>query len=229
MTSPSQKRHQITTSSPPMIHQRLAAVRASMATQQLRALLVTELSHVRYLTGFSGSNGICLFTSVENFFLTDNRYKSQAPQEIKNFTIIIAKESLFRTLAERKLIPRQMRIGFESQYISIAEMQNLKKLFPGRQFIPTTSIIEDLSAIKDTNEVELIRSAVHITDRVFKKILPLVRPGVRECDIAVEISYWHRRYGAEGDAFDPIVASGASNDISPSCKEYDIARIQKWV
>ncbi len=62
--------------------------------------------------------------------------------------------------------------------------------------------------MKDEGEVALIRYATRITDKVFRKILSLVRPGVRECDIAAEISYWHRKYGAECDAFDPIVASG---------------------
>ena len=87
-------------------------------------------------------------------------------------------------------------------------MKNLKKLLPLRHFIPATSILENITAVKDEKEIELIRSAAAISDKVFKKLLRLVRPGVRECDIAAEISYWHRKYGAECDAFDPIVASG---------------------
>jgi Xaa-Pro aminopeptidase len=191
-----------------MIHQRLTAVRILMTKLRLQSMLVTELAHVRYLTGFSGSSGLCLVTPTEQFFITDRRYKSQAPQEVHGFTIIIAKQNLFPLLAEKKIVPTRSRIGFESQHISVADMNSLKRLLPLRRFIPAASILENVTAVKDTNEIETIRFAAAISDKVFKKLLPLVRPGVRECDIAAEISYWHRKYGAECDAFDPIVASG---------------------
>jgi Xaa-Pro aminopeptidase len=191
-----------------MIRQRLKAVRVLMAKLRLHSMLVTELAHVRYLTGFSGSSGLCLVTLAEQFFITDRRYKSQAPQEVREFTIIIAKQNLFPLLAERRLLPTRSRIGFESQHISVADMKSLKKLLPFRHFIPATSILESVTAVKDTKEIELLRFAANISDNVFKKLLTLVRPGVRECDIAAEISYWHRKFGAECDAFDPIVASG---------------------
>jgi Xaa-Pro aminopeptidase len=179
-----------------------------MRSLRLSALLVTAGTHVRYLTGFSGSHGLCFITLADQFFLTDRRYKDQAPLEVRNFSIVVAKENLFDAIAERKLVPSRTRIGFESQYLSLAEFQNLKALMPGRRFVPTTSIVEDLAAIKDREELESIRTAVQITDRVFTKVLSSVRPGVRECDLAAEISYWHRKYGAEGDAFEPIVAGG---------------------
>jgi Xaa-Pro aminopeptidase len=191
-----------------MIPQRLKAVRVLMTKLRLQSMLVTERAHVRYLTGFSGSCGLCLITLTKQFFITDRRYKSQAPQEVHGFKIIIAKQNLFPVFVERKLIPIQSRIGFESQHISVADMNSLKKLLPLRQFIPVKSILENVTAIKDDKEIELIRFAARISDKVFKNLLPLVRPGVHEYDIAAEISYLHRKYGAECDAFDPIVASG---------------------
>jgi Xaa-Pro aminopeptidase len=191
-----------------MIHQRLNAVRVLMTTLRLQSILVTELAHVRYLTRFSGSCGLCLITPTKQFFITDRRYRSQAPHEVNGFKIIIAKQNLFPVLAERKLIPLRSRIGFEDQHISVADMNSLKKLLPQRQFIPATHILETVTAIKDDKEIELIRVATSMSDKVFKKLLTLVRPGVRECDIAAEISSLHRKFGAECDAFDPIVASG---------------------
>ena len=179
-----------------------------MTKLRLDSMLVTELAHVRYLTGFSGSSGLCLVTPAEQFFITDRRYKSQAPEEVRGFKIIVAKQNLFPLIAEKRLLPTTSRIGFESQHISVADMKSLKRLLPLRHFIPATSILESVTAVKDTEEIECIRFAATISDQVFKKILTLVRPGVRECDIAAEISYWHRKYGAEYDAFDPIVASG---------------------
>ncbi|RPI01780.1 MAG: aminopeptidase P family protein [Ignavibacteriae bacterium] len=191
-----------------MIHQRLKAVRVAMTSLRLQSMLVTELPHVRYLTGFSGSCGLCLLTPTDQFFITDRRYKSQAPQEVRGFKIIIAKQTLFPLLAEKKLVPANSRMGFESQHVSVADMLTLKRLLPLRRFIPAANILEEVTAVKDEKEIELIRIAAGISDRVFQRLLKLVRPGVRECDLAAEISYLHRMYGAEGDAFDPIVASG---------------------
>jgi Xaa-Pro aminopeptidase len=179
-----------------------------MTSLRLQSLLVTEMAHVRYLTGFSGSSGLCLVTPTEQFFITDRRYKSQAPLEIQGFKIVIAKQNLFPVLLEKKLVPAGSRIGFEHQHVSVADMQTLKKLLPVRHFIPATSILEQVTAVKDGAEIEWIRCAARISEDVLTKILPLVRPGVRECDIAAEITYLHRTLGAEGDAFDPIVASG---------------------
>jgi Xaa-Pro aminopeptidase len=179
-----------------------------MPILRLQALLVTEIAHVRYISGFSGTNGLCVITPTKQFFITDRRYITQARQEIKGFTVIIAKQDLFPLLAERKLLPRRARIGFESKHISVDELGNLKKLLPDRQFVPATNILETITAVKDGKEIELIRSATEITDRVFKKVLNVLRSGVTEYDISAEISYWHRKYGAECDAFDPIVASG---------------------
>jgi Xaa-Pro aminopeptidase len=192
-----------------MVRRRLEALREAMKRLRLTALLVTAGVNVRYLTGFSGSHGLCLITLTDQFLLTDGRYKDQAPLEVRDCSIVVAKESLLNALAERKLIPARARIGFESQHISLAEFENLRTLMPGRQFVPTISIVEDLAAVKDSEELESIRTAVRITDRVFLKVLSSVRSGIRECDLAAEISYWHRKYGAEGDAFEPIVASGA--------------------
>jgi Xaa-Pro aminopeptidase len=174
---------------------------------------VTELAYVRYLTGFSGSNGICLITPTKQFFITDRRYTTQAPNEIKGFKIFIAKQNLYPLLVERKLLPKGARIGFESNHISVDDMKALKKLLPGRHFVPATSILETITSVKDNNEVELIRSAAKITDRVFKKILGILRPGLCEYDISAEISYWHKKYGAECDAFEPIVASGSQGAL----------------
>ena len=147
-------------------------------------------------------------TPAAQFFITDRRYKSQAPEEVHGFKIIIAKQALYPALAEHKLIAPRSRIGYESRHITVAAMKSLKKLLPGRQFVSADTLLERITAEKDDREVQLLRKAAGISDKVFTQLLTLIRPGIRECDLAAEISYWHRRYGAESDAFEPIVASG---------------------
>lgn len=187
----------------------LEQLRAYLDAHRLDAFLVTDLVHVRYLTGFSGSHGACLILPTTQYFFTDKRYKEQAPQEVQNFRIVIAPEQIVRTIAEKKLLRPSMRVGFEASAVTVEEYATLKKTFPTCIFRKTTSVIETISARKQPHELDFIRKAAAITDEVFQKILPLLKPGVAECDIAAEISYWHRRLGAEGDAFEPIVASGA--------------------
>ena len=187
---------------------KLELLRSAMHQRKLNAFLVTDIIHVRYLTGFSGSNGVCLITPTKQYFFTDNRYRQQSAQEVRSFKIIIAPEQIFRTIAEKKLLAGFHRIGIEASAVTLEEHRTLKRWFPNCRFISTTGIIESMSAIKQPDELDCIRKAAAITDSVFEKILPLLHPGVRECDIAAEISYWHRRFGAEGDSFEPIVASG---------------------
>ncbi len=179
-----------------------------MVSRRLDAFLVTGQSNVRYLTGFSGSNGLCLVTGRAAVFMTDSRYTTQVRDEVIGWRIVIASTGMFQAAADRHLLPARVRVGIEEQHLTVAELRNLRRLFPGVRFVPVSLLVESIAAVKDEDEISLIRNAVGITDAVFAAILPLIKPGVRERDVAAEISALHRRYGAEGDAFDPIVASG---------------------
>lgn len=187
---------------------RLDALRQKLINSRLDALLLTFLPHVRYLTGFSGSNGICIITNNHQTFLSDGRYRLQAGEEVHGYRIVIASGSLFEAAVKKRLFPKRGKVGFEEQHVTVAELRNLKKLLPHVRFIPTSGLVEELSSVKDRNEIELIQKAVAITDTVFQKLLCIIEPGITELDLAAEITYLHRKHGAEADAFEPIVASG---------------------
>jgi Xaa-Pro aminopeptidase len=191
-----------------MTMQRLQDLRAQLEHRRLDVLIVSELTHVRYLTGFSGSNGLCVVTPRKHYFLTDNRYKTQAPAEIHDCSLIVTPNGLFQEIAKKKLLGNAQRIGVEAEYLSALTLSMLRNLLHGKKLVLTTSLVETLTEIKDKDEIQCIRQAVEFSDLVFAKILPLIKPGVQETDIAAEISYWHRKFGAEADAFEPIVASG---------------------
>ena len=189
--------------------QRLEAVRRTMKKLRLDAMLVTFLPHVRYLTGFSGSNGLALILPRKQCFFSDGRYTVQASEEVRGWTLFIAKGgSLFEELKKRRVLPRSGRVGFEAQYVRVAEWRNLKALFPGVRIVETSQVVESAASVKEEPEIDLIRRAVSITDRVFTELLTIVREGIAELDVAAEISYLHRTMGADSDAFEPIVASG---------------------
>lgn len=195
-------------SSSSSVSARLHALRAELIHSRLDALIVTFLPHVRYLTGFSGSNGICIVTKRQQSFLSDGRYRLQAKDEVQAFRIVITQGKFFDVAVEQNLLPKKGRIGFSPQYLTVAELRNLKKLLPRARFTQANGIVERLAAVKDDNELDYIKQAAAITDKVFERLLKILKPGMAELDVAAEIGYLHRTLGAEADAFEPIVASG---------------------
>ena len=179
-----------------------------MSDASLDGLLVTHLPHVRYLTGFSGSNGLCVITKRSECFITDARYRDQAKCEVKRFRIVTTRKSLFEAAAREATAGRKMRLGFDGRHLSVAGWQSLRKLLRRTALVPTRPLVDAVASIKDNCEIASIRRAVRISDKVFGLIIQLLKPGLTELDVAAEIAYLHRKLGAEADAFEPIVASG---------------------
>jgi Xaa-Pro aminopeptidase len=191
-----------------MTSRRFEEVRQILAESRLQGFLVTFLPNVRYLTGFSGSNAVALVRHDDIFLVTDARYKNQAFTEVTGARTIIARGNLLEAIARNHLVSKKDRIGFEAGSLSVSTYSRLKGFLKGITLVPTDSLVEQVRVRKDESEIEMIRQAIRITDKVFKKILTILRPGMRELEVAAEIGYWHRIYGADSDAFDPIVASG---------------------
>jgi Xaa-Pro aminopeptidase len=191
-----------------MISPRIDALRSNLGEHKLDAILVSSLPNIRYLSGFTGSHALCLLTSSNQFLLTDGRYVQQARSEVTEFQTRFSSGSLFELMRAKKIAANLRRVGYESQTMTVAEFANLKKFFPRLEFIPSSFLIPSLRAIKDSSELASIRGAVEISDKVFQKILGIIKSGMTERAVAAEITYWHARYGAEADAFEPIVASG---------------------
>jgi Xaa-Pro aminopeptidase len=187
---------------------RLQHLRSQFSSLGINAFLVNFQPHVRYMTGFSGSNGIGLITENGQSFITDGRYVEQARKEVKGWKIFITQDSLFEEVRLQRLLHPGMRVGIDGNTFILSQFKQIKKIFPKVKFLPKVETIEKISAVKDEEEIKKITKAVTITDVVFGEILPLLKPGVRELEIAAEISYRQRVHGAEGDAFDTIVASG---------------------
>jgi Xaa-Pro aminopeptidase len=191
-----------------MFSRRLEAVKKKVTESRLQGFLVTSLPNIRYLTGFTGSNAVLLILPERNLFFTDNRYRTQVSGEVEGALITIVPGSLLEALSRRLTHKGRRRIGFEAGSFTVSAFRNLKEYTRGTSFVPTNGLVEQFRAYKDESEISKIKRAAEITDRVFNKILAILKPGIRELDVAAEITYWHRRFGAESEAFDPIVASG---------------------
>ncbi len=188
---------------------RINKVQKKIKQEKLDALLVTTRTNVRYLSGYNGSNGMLVITPSQSFFLTDFRYWEQAKKQVKGSKIIFGERDLFDDLPKLAVLKsRRIKLGFEPENISFTLHQRLKKLLPEALLVPTEKFVEFLMMIKDKEELENIKKAVQITDRVFSQILNFIQPGITEQDLASEIEYMMKKDGAEGPAFDTIVASG---------------------
>lgn len=174
--------------------------------------LITNLPNVRYLTGFSGSTGAVLVFGDESVFLTDFRYTSQAADEVRNHRIVEHKEfneSLSAVLRSKGV----GRMGFETERMSHHKAGELGSKLDFLKMVPLRGFIEERRLIKDAPEIEAMALLNNLLAEVFPRAVALMKPGAVERDIAVEIEYMLRKGGADGPAFDFIVASGVRSAL----------------
>ncbi|MFN3740166.1 MAG: M24 family metallopeptidase [Thermodesulfovibrionales bacterium] len=171
------------------------------------AILLTDLKNIRYFTGFTGSSAICLYTGKANFFITDFRYKEQSEKEVKGWDIIIEKKK-FSGL--KKLIAKinLKSLAFEPA-ISYDIFQRL--VSPGLILLPLKRGLQKLREIKTLEEIEKIKIAIKRAEEGFLRIKELIKPGIMERDIAIELEYQIKKLGSGSLPFEVIVASGENS------------------
>ena len=195
------------------LEQRRGAIAARLAGLKIDALLVSSPANVRYLSDYSGSNGLLLITPAESHFFTDPRYQLEAAQKI-TCKVHVAKGPLI--VAASALLKRKKlkKVGFESAWVPYEAYARLKDALPlGFALHPVGRIIEEQRMVKSAAEIELIRASVNINSEAYSRTMKNIRPGLRERDIAAELEFQMRRLGAEKAAFDTIVAAGAHSAL----------------
>jgi len=181
---------------------------------KIDALLVSSPSNIRYLSGFTGSNGLLLLTPDSQTLFTDPRYTIQASEECVCNVRTVAKGTLDVAAMDTARRKRLKRIGFEAGHTIYESYQRLKQALPlAASLKPIGPVIEKLRMVKTDKEIALIRRSVLTNSEAFAATLPSVRPGVSEKEIAAELEYKMRRLGAEKPAFETIVAAGARSAL----------------
>lgn len=187
-------------------------LKSVLAEQGLDGMLISRLSNVRYICGFTGSAGSCIITPNENYFITDGRYMEQSKNEVKGFERFIDYGTHIEIAQKNNLISKGLKLALESDSLSVSSYNQLTELFPDVKWESTKMILENLAAVKDKSEIEALRTAVEITDKVFDEVLQLLKIGISEKEIALELAMRYRKYG-EGEAFPSIVASGPNSAL----------------
>ncbi len=170
-------------------------------------LLVTNLVNVLYLTGFDSSNAALLVEPDRVRLFTDFRYIETA-QGVEGVEAVQTKRSLIGWLSEQL----EGRIGFEANLLPWSFAEQLREA--GVELVPRKGLVEQLRAVKDAGELEAIRRACAITDRMFERLVEEVRfVGRRERDVAWDITHLYHGEGAEEPAFEAIVGSGPNGAL----------------
>jgi len=193
--------------------ERVRSAAGLLAKHKLDALLLTNLTNVSYLSGFSGSHAFILLTGKGSVFYTDFRYKEAACNDVSGHEVEIYRDSLLKTVCRRLRAAGMKRLGFEASSLPFSSYTDLKREFSGIRLVPTRGYIEGLRAVKDAGELDLIREAAAIIERVLARAVRLLKPGISENDAGLEIDYLIRREGADKPSFETIVAFGESSSM----------------
>jgi Xaa-Pro aminopeptidase len=196
---------------------RLQQLRALISKEGMDVLLVSQQENRRYLSGFTGSSGWLFVSQHQAILATDFRYTEQAGQESHEFEILQTTGALSSWFAKLAMTHGWRRLGFDAENTSFAIYQQLSNIIKDEhlalELIPSRGIVKKLRSIKDQVEIRIISKAVELTDAAFNRALTLIRPGITEKELAWEIECFFRQNGAEGMAFDIIVATGPNSAL----------------
>jgi len=198
---------------------RIGQLRRRMSRAGLPALVVTHLPDVRYLTGFTGSSAVLAVTRRAARLFTDGRYATQAAEEVTAARVeIVSSSTAISAIQWVAAQPGVDRAGFDTTRTTVAELAHWRGALPSRLrrsfFVSLDSLpIEALRIIKDPDELAIMSEAALIGCRLFDHVLHMIRPGLRELDVAAELEHQARLLGAEGMSFETIAASGARSAL----------------
>lgn len=198
---------------------RISRIRSKLAHLEIEAFLFFDMKNIRYLTGFSGSDGTLLVGKNKFLLMVDGRYVTQAKREVKKANIVESNDKMEGIVREVTESGSQ-KVGFESEAISFDSYLSLCDKLEKVELRPISKEISSIRAVKDENEIESIQKAVEISSQALISTLDLVRPGTRERDIALELEYRMRGEGAEKVSFETIVASGENTALPHATAGY---------
>ncbi|HLT15514.1 MAG TPA: Xaa-Pro peptidase family protein [Acidimicrobiales bacterium] len=197
---------------PPMdVAGRLARLRSRLDGAGCEVLLVTHLTNVRYLSGFTGSAASLVVSSERAALITDGRYEEQAAEELAaagvGAEVVIGRTQAAQADELRDRLAAAATVGLEAHHVTWAEQRRLADLVDG-ELVPTEGLVEDLRQVKDDGEVARIEAAARIADAALEAVLPQLDTGPTEAAFAAALDGEMRARGADDVSFETIVASG---------------------
>lgn len=177
--------------------------------KNLEAIVVTSPENLYYFSGFTGGEGLLVFTSEKKYIIVDGRYTIQAKEQAKGFEVIQYSVLPYKIIADMGFD----KIGFEDKTISYNDFKMMSSAMPAVTTIGVSDELNEYRKVKNEEECKNIRHAEHIGDMAFEHILPFIKPGITEREIAFELEFFMKKQGASALSFDTIVAVGARSAL----------------
>lgn len=190
---------------------RLQCLRNSLKAQNIEGMIISNPVNIKYLLGID-AEGILLLTRRENIYITDSRYI-----EMVQSTLTITDEIIVNDIKDvtredyQNFFSFCENVGFEEEYVTYSKYKEYMQRYRINNFIETENIVEKQRVAKDEEEIANIKRACEITDNCFKHLLDFIKVGMTEKEVAYEIQRYFIANGADGLAFDSIVASGINS------------------
>jgi Xaa-Pro aminopeptidase len=205
---------------PPHDHAgRRARLAARLSADDVDGLLVTSPIHVRWLTGFSGSNSALFVPAdptearVSALLATDGRYTAQASVEVPDLSVLITRRCA-PALLEQLGGAGIARIGVEAAHLSVADFDELRRVTPGIDLVPTSTRVEELRVVKEPGELALLAAACAISTSALEYVVESGGwSGSSERELAGRLEAAMRQRGSDGTAFETIVGTGANSAV----------------
>jgi Xaa-Pro aminopeptidase len=189
--------------------ERLAALGPRLEAAGIDALLVSSVPNIRYLTGFTGTAGLLVVrTGAPPVLVVDFRYATQAVAEVGDAAeVVVDRVSVWERLAQALAQIRPGRLGYEAAHVTVADLPRIESGAPGAA-VPVQGMVEHLREVKAPEEVAAIRAAAALATEALAEVLPTVRVGQTEREVAARLEAALRVRGSEWHPFQTIVASG---------------------
>ena len=184
-----------------------------MLPETVDCLLVTCEKNQRYLTGLNYTDGYVVIGKEKAFLLADFRYIEVAKRCESDDLTVVMLENAKLTLGNIFADNRYENIGFEDGAMTVASLEGLKSKFPNVNFVPCGGLVEEMRVAKTEDEVEKVVKAQRIAEQALDRLLGLMTPDMTEIEVALELEYGMRKFGAEKPSFDTIAVSGSASSL----------------
>ncbi len=191
--------------------ERLEGLRKYLNENKIDACIIYKPQNRRYLSGFTGSAGYVVLTEEKNLFITDFRYVEQASVQCIDFEIV--KHTDNRTLYDILNELGIKSLGFEEGDVTYSQYKDFIDNLNDIELIELKGVVNKLRMIKSETEIENIRRAAEIADKAFEYICTIIKPGISEREVSLELEFFMKKNGASGNSFESIVASGKRSSL----------------
>ncbi len=205
---------------------KIKKVEELLENESVDVILVVDGNNMRYLSGFTGATGYLYISKTKKIILTDFRYIVQANKESIGFEVVeVFKGKYIEAINDLLSSEDNKIVGFEDYVLNYNEYMEFENQGIMTKLMPLGEKLNNLRSIKTEDELSNISKAVDIGDLAFTKILDIIKPGMTELEIAMELEYIMKKNGAEKLSFESIIASGINASMphaTPSNKKIEL-------